>query len=181
MSFNEFINIFVDIYLILILLYAVFIMSSYLILSCLSIIELKSYLKKNSFVNYQILLSSEYAPALSLIAPAYNEGMTITENVKSLLSLSYNNYQVIVVNDGSKDNSMELLISTYDLIPADQAYDAKIPTKNVKAIYQSRNAAFKKLLVVDKENGGKADALNVGINIAQNPYVVCIDVDCILE
>lgn len=181
MSFLEFIDIFVDVYLILILLYAVLIMSSYLILSCLSIIELKSYLKKNSFVNYQILLSSEYAPALSLIAPAYNEGMTIIENVKSLLSLSYNNYQVIVVNDGSKDNSIELLISTYDLILADQVYDAKIPTKNVKAIYQSRNAAFKKLLVVDKENGGKADALNVGINIAQNPYVVCIDVDCILD
>jgi poly-beta-1,6-N-acetyl-D-glucosamine synthase len=181
MSFNEFITIFVDIYLILILLYAIFIMSSYLILSCLSIVELRSYLKKNSFVNYQILLSSEYAPALSLIAPAYNEGMTIEENVKSLLSLSYNNYQVIVVNDGSKDNSMELLISTYDLIQTDIDYEPKIATKNVKAIYQSRNAAFKKLLVVDKENGGKADALNVGINIAQNPYVVCIDVDCILD
>jgi cellulose synthase/poly-beta-1,6-N-acetylglucosamine synthase-like glycosyltransferase len=143
--------------------------------------ELRSYLKKNSFVNYQILLSSEYAPALSLIAPAYNEGMTIEENVKSLLSLSYNNYQVIVVNDGSKDNSMDLLIRTYDLFASDIPYEAKIATKNVKAIYQSRNAAFKKLLVVDKENGGKADALNVGINIAQNPYVVCIDVDCILD
>ncbi len=174
-------NDFLDIYLILILVYAVFIMGSYLILSGLSIIELKSYLKKNSFVNYQILLSSEYAPALSLIAPAYNEGKTIIENVKSLLSLSYNNYQVIVVNDGSKDNSIELLIKAYDLIPSDQIYDAKIATKSVKAIYQSRNPAFKRLLVVDKENGGKADALNVGINIAQNPYVVCIDVDCILD
>ncbi|MBP6619217.1 MAG: glycosyltransferase family 2 protein [Leadbetterella sp.] len=181
MNFNNLLSFFADIYLIMILLYAIFIMSSYLVLSGLSIIELRSYLKKNSFVNYQILLSSEYAPALSLIAPAYNEGMTIEENVKSLLSLSYNNYQVIVVNDGSKDNSMELLISTYDLVQADIDYEPKIVTKNVKAIYQSRNAAFKKLLVVDKENGGKADALNVGINIAQNPYVVCIDVDCILD
>jgi poly-beta-1,6-N-acetyl-D-glucosamine synthase len=181
MSFNNFLDLFTNIYLIVILLYAIIIMGSYLVLSGLSIIELKAYLKKNSFVNYQILLSSEYAPALSLIAPAYNEGMTIEENVKSLLSLSYNNYQVIVVNDGSKDNSMELLIKTYDLFETNLTYDAKIPTKKVKAIYQSRNAAFKKLLVVDKENGGKADALNVGINIAQNPYLVCIDVDCILD
>lgn len=181
MIINNFLNLFIDTYLFLILLYAIFIMGSYLILSFLSVVHLKDYLKKNSFVNYQILLSSEYAPALSLIAPAYNEGMTIEENVKSLLSLSYNNYQVIVVNDGSKDNSMELLIKTYDLMPSNIPYDEKIATKKVKAIYQSKNAAFKKLLVVDKENGGKADALNVGINIAQNPYVVCIDVDCILD
>lgn len=172
---------FVELYLILIMVYAILIMSSYLILAHLSVKQLKEHLKKNSFVNYEVLLSTEFAPHLSLIAPAYNEGMTIEENVKSLLSLNYNNYQVIVVNDGSKDNSMEILINTYDLIPVELQFETKISTKKVKAIYQSRNAAYKKLIVVDKENGGKADALNVGLNIAQNPYVVCIDVDCILD
>lgn len=171
----------VHIYLILILAYAIMIMSSYLILAYLSARELREYLKRNSFVDYEVMLSSEYAPAMSLIAPAYNEAATIKENVRSLLSLNYSNYQVIVVNDGSKDDSMEVLISNYDLIPAEFTYSEQIETKKIKGVYVSRNAAFKKLVVVDKENGGKADALNVGLNIAANPYVVCIDVDCILD
>lgn len=172
---------FIDWYIILILGYAILIMSSYLVLAYLSTKELRSYLKRNSFVDYEVLLTSEFAPKLSLIAPAYNEGFTIEENVKSLLSLNYNNYQAIVVNDGSKDNSMEILIKTYDLVLTDLDINPKIETKKIKGIYTSRNAAFKKLIVVDKENGGKADALNAGLNIAQNPYVVCIDVDCILD
>lgn len=172
---------FIDLYLNLILGYAILIMSSYLILAYLSAKELRSYLRKNSFVDYDVLLTSEFAPKLSLIAPAYNEGFTIEENVKSLLSLNYNNYQVIVVNDGSKDDSMEILINTYDLVLTDLEVHSKIETKKIKGLYRSRNAAFKKLIVVDKENGGKADALNAGLNIAEYPYVVCIDVDCILD
>lgn len=179
--FNTEITVFFDLYLLLILGYAILIMSSYLILAYLSTKELREYLKKNSFVDYNVLLTSEFAPKLSLIAPAYNEGFTIQENVKSLLSLNYNNYEVIVVNDGSKDNSMEILTSTYDLVLTDLSIHSKIETKKIRGIYTSRNAAYKKLIVVDKENGGKADALNVGLNIAQNPYVVCIDVDCILD
>lgn len=178
---NNDITWFLDLYIILILGYAVLIMSSYFFLAYLSTKELKSYLKKNSFADYEVLLTSEFAPRLSLIAPAYNEGFTIEENVKSLLSLNYNNYQVIVVNDGSKDNSMGILIKTYDLVLTELDIQSKIETKKIKGIYASKNAAFKKLIVVDKENGGKADALNVGLNIAQNPYVVCIDVDCILD
>jgi biofilm PGA synthesis N-glycosyltransferase PgaC len=181
MTFSNEIIWFMDVYITLILAYAILIMSSYLILAYLSTKELRSYLKKNSFVDYEVLLTSEFAPKLSLIAPAYNEGFTIEENVKSLLSLNYNNYQVIVVNDGSKDNSMEILIKTYELVLTELDIHPKIETKKIKGIYFSKNAAFKKLIVVDKENGGKADALNVGLNIAQNPYVVCIDVDCILD
>nr|WP_315154742.1 glycosyltransferase [uncultured Flavobacterium sp.] len=177
---NE-VPIFSGIYLLFILGYAILIMSSYLVLAYLSTRELREYLKKNSFADYDALLTSEFAPSLSLIAPAYNEGFTIEENVKSLLSLNYNNYQVIVVNDGSKDNSMEILIKTYDLVLTELDIHPKIETKKIKGLYTSRNAAFKKLIVVDKENGGKADALNVGLNIAQNQYVVCIDVDCILD
>lgn len=179
--FNSEITFFIHIYLFLILSYAILIMSSYLVLAYLSTKELREYLKKNSFVDYNVLLTSEFAPKLSLIAPAYNEGFTIEENVKSLLSLNYNNYDVIVVNDGSKDNSMEILIKTYDLFLTDINIHPKIKTKKIKGVYTSKNAAFKKLIVVDKENGGKADALNVGLNFAQHPYVVCIDVDCILD
>jgi biofilm PGA synthesis N-glycosyltransferase PgaC len=181
MRINENIAIGIGIFNVLILLFAVLIMSSYIILAFLSARGLRKYLKENSFVNYEVILSSDIAPCLSLIAPAYNEGLTIEENVKSLLSLNYNNFEVIVVNDGSKDNSMEILLRIYDLEPVDYPYVKQIPTKEIKAIYTSRNKAYKRLIVVDKFNGGKADALNVGINVSSHPHIICIDVDCILE
>lgn len=157
------------------------IMSSYVFLSMVSVFSMRNYLRKNGFVNYQVILNSEMAPRLTLIAPAYNEALTVEENVQSLLSLNYNNYEVIVVNDGSKDNSLQLLIEAYDLEPVKKEVTEHLETKPVKKVYKSRNHAFKKLTVIDKVNGGKADALNVGINYSENPFVVCIDVDCILE
>lgn len=164
-----------------ILFFAVSVMVSYLTLAIISAIALKSYLRRNRFVNYQALLSLPDAPRISLIAPAYNEGKTIQENVQSLLSIAYNNFDVIVVNDGSKDDSIPILIAAFELELTDRVYNPQIPTKEVRGIYVSRNPAFSKLIVVDKFNGGKADALNTGINISTNPYVVCIDVDCILD
>ncbi len=164
-----------------ILVFALSIMSSYLILAFISAFSLKKYLKKNRFVNYSILLSLPDCPKVSLIAPAYNEGMTIKENVLSLLAIQYNNFDVIVVNDGSKDDSITILKESFDLFETNQEYNAAIPTKEVRGIYRSSNLAYSKLIVVDKINGGKADALNVGINISENPYIVCVDVDCIMD
>ena len=101
--------------------------------------------------------------------------------MKSLLSINYNNFDVIVVNDGSKDDSIPVLKSAFDLVEKPIEYIDTIPTKQVKAIYVSANPAFSKLIVVDKYNGGKADALNTAINVSHNPYIVCIDVDCIMD
>lgn len=162
-------------------IYGVFIMTSYVVLGFISVAGLREYLRKNSFVNYDVLLTSEYAPKLSLLAPAYNESLTIQENIKSLLSLNYSDYEVIVINDGSKDNTMELLQSVYNLELSTKEYTFDLETKEVLGVYRSKIPVYKNLIVVDKVNGGKADALNVGVNIASNPYVVCIDVDCILE
>lgn len=161
--------------------FAVLIMSSYLILSTISIFTLRRYKRSNDFVDYDVILASEMAPALSLIAPAYNEGKTIIENVSSLLSLNYSKFEVIVVNDGSKDDSMAVLTEYFQLERSDEQFTQHIATKEVKGVYRSKNPAFKKLVVVDKFNGGKADALNVGINVSGNPYIVCIDVDCVLD
>lgn len=174
-------DIFIAIFNVLILLFAGFVMLSYILLAIISGISLKAYLRQNRFVNYNALLSLDSAPRVSLIAPAYNEGKTIEENVKSLLSINYNNFDVIVVNDGSKDDSIPVLIKAFDLVEKHLKYHPQIPTKEVKAIYGSANPAFSKLLVIDKFNGGKADALNTGINISRNPYLVCIDVDCIMD
>ncbi|WP_413998849.1 glycosyltransferase family 2 protein [Flavobacterium sp. W1B] len=154
---------------------------SYIILSIISAFETVEYMKKNSFVNYKEILSSSISPSISIIAPAYNETLNIVENVRSLLSNHYVNYDVIIVNDGSKDDSLEKLIKAYDLVKVDYLINYQIPTKQLRdGVFKSTNPAFEKLIVVDKENGGKADALNMGLNISSNKYVACIDVDCLL-
>lgn len=164
-----------------VLVYAFSIMISYLILGVISLRAMWRYLKMNSFINYDVLLPSELSPKISLLAPAYNEGKTIEDNVRSLLSLHYSNYEVIIINDGSKDNSMDILIKAYQLERVNYAVNYYIPTKKIKGVYKSANPAFKKLVVIDKENGGKSDALNAGINVSGNPYIACIDVDCVIN
>lgn len=161
--------------------YSVAILSFYIFIGLYSIGETRKHIRKSTFADYQILASSEHAPSLSILAPAYNEAATIVENVRSLLNIYYNNFEVIIINDGSKDDSLQKLIPVYDLELVPYFIEQPLVTKPIRGIYRSRNPVYKKLVVVDKVNGGKADALNVGINIARNKYVVCIDVDCILE
>lgn len=162
-------------------LYSGVVICFYIFIAVVSIGETRNYLRKSSFTDYNILASSEFAPSLSIIAPAYNEGATIVENVKSLLNIYYNNNEIIIVNDGSKDNSLEKLIEVYSLEKVEIDIVESLRTKKIKGIYKSINPVYRKLIVIDKVNGGKADALNVGINVASNKYIVCIDVDCILE
>lgn len=93
----------------------------------------------------------------------------------------YNNLEVIIINDGSKDDTLQKLIEGFSLEKVHYHVQQKIATNNVIALYKSRNRAFKKLTVIDKQNGGKADALNVGINVSTKPLIACIDVDCVIE
>lgn len=164
-----------------ILVFSISILTSYLILATISAREIIFYIKKNSFVDFKSILSSTISPSVSLLAPAYNEGKTIVENVRSLLSLHYSNYEVLIINDGSKDDSLQQLIDNYELEKVNFFVDEKVPAKKVLGVYKSKNPAFFKLTVVDKQNGGKADALNVGINVAKYDIVAAIDVDCIIE
>lgn len=175
------INIDITVFNYFILAFAFTVMLSYIVLAIVSAFSLKHYLRVNRLIPYKSLLAFQDAPRISILAPAYNEGFTIRENVLSLLSIQYNNFDVIVINDGSKDDSIAILVDAFELIPSDEVYVASIPTKQVKNVYISTNPTFSKLIVIDKENGGKADALNAGINFSKNPYVVCIDVDCIIE
>lgn len=162
-------------------IFTIFAIASYTILAIISAFETVEYMKKNSFVNYNEILSSIISPSISIIAPAFNESLSIIENTRSLLSSHYANYDVIIVNDGSTDDSLEKLINAYNLVKIDLLINEKLPTKPIRnGVYKSTNPAFEKLTVVDKENGGKADALNMGLNISKNSYVLCIDVDCLL-
>lgn len=153
----------------------------YLFNALLSIAELKSYSNKNKYVDYKSMMTFEKLPTISIIAPAYNEEKTIIENIKCLLTLQYPNFEIIIVNDGSKDNSLSKIIDYFQLIKVDKAFGQELESEEIRGIYQSNNPAFNNLVIVDKHNGGKADALNAGINIAKNELFLAIDVDCLLE
>ncbi|MEE9365052.1 MAG: glycosyltransferase [Cellulophaga sp.] len=138
------------------------------------------YKNKNSFGDLSKVMASPMAPSITIIAPAYNEGLTIVENIRSLLSLQYVNYEVMVVNDGSKDDTLQKMIEAYDLVKIEREIDPEWKSKPIRGIYKSKQRSFSKLTVIDKENGGKSDALNTGMHLSENQYVGCIDVDCLL-
>ena len=164
-----------------ILAYSVLLLCFYIFIGLFSIGEINKYLGKNSFADFRMLAASDHLPGISVIAPAYNEAANIIENVRSMLSIHYNSLELIIINDGSKDDSLQKLIDAYDLYKTDIFVTGKLATKKIRGIYKSKNLVFKKLVIVDKENGGKADALNVGVNIAKYEYIMCVDVDCVLE
>ncbi|MEO9209606.1 MAG: glycosyltransferase [Ginsengibacter sp.] len=163
------------------LIYSVVLLSFYVFIGIFSIREVKKYLFASRLFDPKDLAISSLAPSVSIIAPAYNEGISIVDNVRSLLSVYYSNLEIIVVNDGSKDDSLDKLIVAYELQKIPFYFNQRIKTKTVLGVYKSKNPVFKKLIVVDKENGGKSDALNVGINVSANKLMICIDVDCIME
>lgn len=152
-----------------------------MIMMVLSALEMRDYLRKNRFADYGDIVTSPIAPGVSILAPAFNEGANIVQNAKSLLSLHYGKFEVILINDGSKDDTLAKLIESFELEKTDYAYNPEIETKPVRGVYRSNNMSYRRLTVIDKENGGKADALNTGINIARLEILACIDVDCILS
>lgn len=122
---------------------------------------------------------SDAAPPITLISPAFNEEMTIVESVRSLLNLQYPAFEVIVVNDGSKDGTLKSLIEAFELAPAIRARDTVLASKPVLGLYSAAHQP--RLLVIDKINGGKADALNAAVNLASFPIICAIDADSLLE
>lgn len=165
----------------LFLIYGSIISSGYLFTAIFSLVEIRDYKRRNNFEDDIALLQSLNLPAISILAPAFNEGLNIVENVRSLLTINYPSFEIVIINDGSSDNSMQLLIDAYELEKRDILFHDFIPSKKIRGIYKSKNRAFKSLTLIDKENGGKADALNTGINVCKNSVICCIDVDCILE
>lgn len=154
----------------------------YALLAVLSLRGIIRFQRKNSYVDYNKMLQSPLAPGISIIAPAFNEGVTIISNVRSLLTLNYPRFEVIIVNDGSTDDTLTKLITEFQLEQVDFAYNERIKSQPVKRLFKSSNSAYEKLVVIDKVNGkSKADASNAGINAASYDYFLCTDVDCIIE
>ena len=161
-----------------ILLYVIACSGSYLYLNIVAFFALRNYLSERRTHEDESLYTG-LEPPITVIMPAYNEGMTIATSIRSVLQLHYPNMEIVVVNDGSKDNTMEVLKSTFDFELFPEAIRDRIKTKPVRGIYLSR--LINNLRLVDKENGGKADAINTGINISRSPLFCCIDADSVLE
>lgn len=151
---------------------------SYFLLNIASFLSLKRHLRFSDIdINSDDYTGFE--PPVSIIVPAYNEEATIAASVRSLLQLEYPQYEVIVVNDGSRDNTLDQLIDTFSLIPFPEVSRVTIKTKEIQGIYRSLD--HPDLIVVDKLNGGKSDALNCGINYSHYPLFCGIDADSILQ
>lgn len=159
--------------------YAMAVNLIYLVLLLFSYISVLRQERLWKIKDMSLLFKKRMLPSISIIAPAFNEEKTIIESANSLLNLKYPEYELIIINDGSKDQTLNNLIRYYDLKRVDYLYDSRLSTKPVRGVYLNRSRP--QLIVVDKINGGKADSLNVGINIASKEYVCGIDADSLLE
>lgn len=164
---------------VIVIFYFLFINSAYLFLSVASYFHIRKYKDIDRVFKMTGVYSSNLYKPVSIIAPAYNEEGSIINSVNSLLNIKYANFEVVVVNDGSKDNTLSLMIDYFKLEKDERHRPKYVDHKPIKAIYTSDR--YPKLIVVDKENGRKADALNAGINIASKDLICAVDSDSILE
>jgi cellulose synthase/poly-beta-1,6-N-acetylglucosamine synthase-like glycosyltransferase len=150
----------------------------YLLLDLLSLQGLRRYMDRQSLSDLPSAFSG-LEPPVSILVPAYNESATIAASLRSLLQLHYLDYEIVVVNDGSRDDTLEVLKREFGLVACNAAWRRQLETKLVRGVYQSPR--FPRLRVIDKENGGKADALNSGINFCIYPLFCAVDADSILQ
>ena len=125
-----------------------------------------------------LLSEATYEP-VSILVPAHNEAATIVASVRCLLQLAYPSFEVIVVNDGSTDDTLDLLVKEFGLSAVASATWTRIATNEVKQAY--RSLKYPALVVLDKVQGGKSDALNAAINVSRHPLFCSIDADSLLE
>jgi cellulose synthase/poly-beta-1,6-N-acetylglucosamine synthase-like glycosyltransferase len=159
--------------------YFLLVNSFYLLLLLSAASQLRRHSRKISHEQRAGLLGSPFAPRISMLAPAYSEAATIVESVRALLTLSYPNLEVVLVNDGSTDTTLQTLQTAFDLKPINPVYQRLLECAPTRGLYRSRLTP--ELVVLDKENGGKADALNAALNLASGTLVCAIDADTLIE
>lgn len=123
----------------------------------------------------------DYYVPISIIVPAYNEEVTIIQTIQSLLNLNYASYEIVIVNDGSKDDTVDVLIEKFSLKQVHRPIQKKLKSEDVLTMYENIHDQKVPIRLIDKVNGGKADSINMGINASVYPYFVCMDSDSILE
>ena len=168
-------NIFTDI----IVLYFIVANGVYTVLMLLSFVSIWLHQKRIGYAGLQEVRESPVTPPVTIIVPAFNEERSIIATVDSLLRLEYPVKEIVVVDDGSTDQTLHRLIEYFQLIQMDLVYRQRLLSASPAAFYHNPHVPM--LTVVTKPNGGKSDALNVGINMARSPYFCTVDADCILE
>lgn len=170
---------FVDVVEWLFLGYFAAINTAYLAQNLVAVRSIRKYIRTSAIDEADPAYSTVHLP-ISLVVPAYNESKSIVTSIKALLQLEYPDFEVVVVNDGSTDDTLAKLIDAFQLYPYPEAYRVQVQCRPVKATYRSRR--YRNLRVVDKENGGsKADASNAGINVCRYPLVAIVDADGVLQ
>jgi cellulose synthase/poly-beta-1,6-N-acetylglucosamine synthase-like glycosyltransferase len=152
---------------------------TYFFLTALAYFSLRKYHRACTPAERDAMMKATGMPAISLIVPAYNESATCKESVGGMLRLNYPNYEVIVVNDGSKDETLDVLAREFNLYKSARVATGTLHTKPIRQIYESADPV--RLTVVDKVNGGKADAINVGLNAATTPLIMVVDSDSLID
>jgi len=160
-------------------LYAAALNLSYLLLLGFSVAGMRRQAGFGELLRLSFLFKELVLPSVSIIIPAFNEEASIVERVISLLTLRYPDFEVLVVNDGSRDGTLRRLLEHFQLERTDLFVHRYLATEKIRGLYASRR--FPELLVIDKANGGKADSLNAGINVARKEYFAGIDADSMLE
>jgi len=161
------------------LVYLALVNTFYLVLLGAACIELQRHKRRIWHEQRERVLGSPVAPRLSILAPAYNEEATVAQSVRALLNLSYPGLEVVLVNDGSSDATLDVLRREFDLAPIHPIFRRQVDHQVVRALYRSRQKPG--LVVVDKLNGGKADALNAGLNVAGGELICAMDADTLIE
>jgi len=162
-----------------VLVYFAFLTLTYMAITIASAIQIHRYFRRRSGVALLRVLRSRMTPPVTICVAAYNEEASIVSSVRAMLTLDYPEHEVVLTNDGSTDATLDLLSAAFNLRRVDQPIRPGIPTALVRGVYRSRS--HPNLVVVDKENGGRADALNCSINVARSPIVCFVDADSILE
>jgi len=178
-NFNSAAGSFIIIVNLVIFFYFAVLNTIYLVLFTAAFIQTKKYSTRRKIVDLYEVFRSPLTPSVSVLIPAYNEEADILEAVKSTLMLHYPHFEVIIINDGSTDRTLELLKERYKLRRITKVVQMNVPCEHIRGVYISTE--YENLVVVDKENGGKSDALNAGINVSRHDLVCSIDADSILE
>ncbi|WP_303985128.1 glycosyltransferase family 2 protein [Niallia circulans] len=159
--------------------YMIIIILFYTVILFISMLQLRKEYKLNREDTFDDVSNEWYTKPVSIIVPAYNEEAGIIPSVRSLLSINYPQFEIIVVNDGSIDQTLQKMMEQYEMVHIEKVVRKQLSTKPIKGIYQSK--LLPKLYLIDKENGGKADALNAGLNFSHFPYICSLDGDSVLE
>ncbi|MFB6254624.1 MAG: glycosyltransferase family 2 protein [Halobacteriaceae archaeon] len=178
MAYTDLIIAFLQGFAVFAVVYYLLVNSSYLIIHIFALLELRSRKRESEWDPPYEKLGSLFFPGVAVIVPAYNEEATIVESLKSHLSIEYPDMEIVVVNDGSTDSTLETLIEAYDLEPIDADIPFDVPCEPIRSVYRSDE--YQDLLVIDKENGGKNDALNAGVWLTEKELFCSVDADTIM-